>query len=569
METARPVQSLWIARGVRVEFAPGFTVTQARDIDSYQPLETLLNTVRYYPEGAVRALWFYGNQASLTYRDVAALVYEVRESIRGLQLHYFDSCIYDELVCVIQECSHLAELELGAQSTTKRLAEGTHWMVRACATRLKKLIIRAVRFDNDLVSAVRACSELTTLQILGSDIHHLAYAPGAIVAACTKLQALTLHETSIYPGFGTLWSSLENCCEMAELDLQGVRIYEPKPFASAVSRFKNLKKLRLVRCSVTDECLLELGPALMNCPELCALSLDTNNITPGGLLALDQMCGRLVTLNLNYNRIGEGGGEILGRVLCKFPDLEALYLYGCDLRNKDFVGLARGIASCTKLQELDLSLNTRRVENDPSTFTDAGIAAIAAAFHDELPLHTLRLPSANFGDEGAKAIAGAMSKLKHLRMLQLDYNPIQDAGASALAWALRSCPTLTTLSMVSCSVGDTGAVELANGIVRLPHLESFLLDYNRDIRERGICALARAVHFSPTISRSVPSFHDVRVFKAHMEPRSYGYWEALAFFGGVLALKSTAKGKNHAKAFMDGCGDKAVPWRVVQMLVGG
>lgn len=91
--------------------------------------------------------------------------------------------------------------------------------------------------------------------------------------------------------------------------------------------------------------------------------------------------------------------------------------------------------------------------------TNAGVAALAGALHENSTLTALELRGNRVGDAAAVALAHALGESCALEVLDLRRNRITAAGGEALAQAVRTSPTLACLD-VGCARAREAAGEL-------------------------------------------------------------------------------------------------------------
>ncbi|XP_075781126.1 leucine-rich repeat-containing protein 73 isoform X3 [Pelodiscus sinensis] len=202
-----------------------------------------------------------------------------------------------------------------------------------------------------------------------------------------------------------------------------------------------------------------------------------------------------------------------------------LSLRGCQLSDRDFGRICRGVAESHSLAQLNLNLgivsNINRVKQlaealktnrsvqslflylcslHGSPLTDAGLALLNPALSIHPSLVALDLGDCMLGDEGINLICGllppdgAKSGLKELtlsanpgvtakgwgrlaiavahssqvRVLNLDYNPLGDQVAGMLAVAVASSRTLEVLDLEGTGLTDQSAQTLLDMVENYP-----------------------------------------------------------------------------------------------------
>jgi hypothetical protein len=179
----------------------------------------------------------------------------------------------------------------------------------------------------------------------------------------------------------------------------------------------------------------------------------------------------LAGLNLDSNRLGDGGLELLARMSERLPALRQLSLAGNDLTSSGLVTLAQS----PLLQQLhSLDIRTNRGVGD------AGVAALAASAH-AVGLTRLTLNAVRLSDAGLEAVSRSrrFRALEHLDVgdnFEIGWTGVRCLAGSAFYKRLRS------LSIGSSRMGAAGVAAL---IGTRPALHSLRLGVVRPEHEAG------------------------------------------------------------------------------------
>lgn len=195
----------------------------------------------------------------------------------------------------------------------------------------------------------------------------------------------------------------------------------------------------------------ELGQVLETCTTLKELYIHRNELTSEGvrLVVSDGLSPRLLTLNLQNNRIGLEGVKMVSQT-----SLHMLILASNGLEEADIAPIADLLASPrTCLQWLDLANN--RIGN--------GLTALVSALERNRTLHTLMLSGNGVDDTGAALLGGLLTRNGALRTLDLACNLLSNR---AVLHSLQP-----SVSYSNCLVSDLGLFanphvtrEVANGL---------------------------------------------------------------------------------------------------------
>ena len=176
------------------------------------------------------------------------------------------------------------------------------------------------------------------------------------------------------------------------------------------------------------------------CP-LQYLDLAKNEIPQTGVSRLyGALCrnGALKTLLLDNNPVGPAVYPELHSFLVENRSLTTLSLNYCDLRSDGVAAFSEGLSKNHSLQTLNLSWNA---------LEDAGSVSLATGLARNDSLKSLDLSSNRIHDKGGFALCEAMKTNRTLEMLQLQDNNIHDTAGQLFAEITRGNRTLVRLGL--------------------------------------------------------------------------------------------------------------------------
>ncbi|XP_055053537.2 protein NLRC3 isoform X1 [Misgurnus anguillicaudatus] len=221
---------------------------------------------------------------------------------------------------------------------------------------------------------------------------------------------------------------------------------------------KELKKLHLRGCNITDEGCVALTSALRSNPS------------------------QLRDLNLSRNNLGDSGVKLISDGLknpgCK---LEKLWLCLCNITDKGCVALTSALRSNpSHLKHLNLSNNSLR---------DSGVKLFSDVLKNpDCKLKILEWECCDITDEGCVALTSALrSNPSHLTHLNLSDNKLRDSGVKLISDVLKNphCK-LEILQLCSCNITDEGCAALTSALRSNPsHLRDLNLS-NNNLTDSGV-----------------------------------------------------------------------------------
>ena len=198
--------------------------------------------------------------------------------------------------------------------------------------------------------------------------------------------------------------------------------------AKALQSNKSLRMLGLNNNNLSNEnvheLMIELTSAIKSNCYLELLTLSFNDLQSSATFILQHLSTTISTLKvlyMDYNNIGEKGGEALASVLKSNPKLTKLQFGGNDFR-KSSIMISEALQSISSLESLDLSNNSLPEE--------VGIE-LAAAIQSNRTLKHLLLHSNNL-QSSVDSILQALSKLSTLELLDLHNSNLTSIAVKGL-----------------------------------------------------------------------------------------------------------------------------------------
>ncbi|CAL9181618.1 F-box/LRR-repeat protein 14-like [Musa acuminata AAA Group] len=457
------------------------------------PEELLVDIVNRLEQTADR------NSVSLACKRLCAIDGEQRHFLKvGSGVH----AATEALTSLCMRFPNIKKLEIDSSgrksNPAKQLTNDGLLRLPSCCPSLTELTLSfCSSIDDSGLAFLASCPNLRSVE--------LNFAPAitcagilSLVVGCKNLSALHLNrcnkvssdEWLEYLGkFGKLEDlSIKNCRGISEDDLiklgpgwsnlkrlevevdachRQSKVYERSSvdkWARHQSRYKNLRELRLVNCSVAPgrglSCLLGGCEALERLRlDMCVGVKDTDMVALAGK-----------SKNLRSISIG------------LHPQYMAPVLLSNPLRLTD-ESLRAIAAGCSKLEALELSFSDGEFPSLSSCFSQGGVLAMIQS----CPIRVLALDAACFFDDGGMEALGRAPYLHTLKLAECQ--GVTDVGMQQL---LRRFPRLTSLELRKCvGVTDLGLKPLIGSC----KLESLTVQGCPRISEEGVRGAARTVSY--------------------------------------------------------------------------
>jgi hypothetical protein len=220
------------------------------------------------------------------------------------------------------------------------------------------------------------------------------------------------------------------------------------------------------------------------------LELANNALTDDGLVPLARAlatCSRLEYVDLSENRIRSDGCEALGRLLCMNDPpsrINTLKIAKNNLGDGAGRVLCDALADQLTVTALDLSSN----KLGGLRFGEA----LRCLLENNSVLQRLDLGWNGITSSIARKIVPALSDTLSLQYLGLQWNALGDVGGVALGYALRHNQTVQVLDVSHCNIGERGTMVLSDMLIENRVITSLVLDDN-PVGKRGGRAILRAL----------------------------------------------------------------------------
>lgn len=232
------------------------------------------------------------------------------------------------------------------------------------------------------------------------------------------------------------------------------------------------------------------------------ISLQGNSIGSDGATKLAESLseaggggGGVEVLNLNFNPIGEGGGQEIAKMLRHNNTLKILDLGNTELGMKSLVSLA------SSLNEANRTLVYLDVEN-PRLYSvqEEGTLHFSRCLAVNNVLKAVKLGKHDMRDHGCLTLVSyGMVNNCTLTTLDLRCNVLSEESGPHLARLIVENSTLTTLALPSNNIKDNGCVHVAQALPYNQTLTSLDMSYNH-IEEKGLLALAEGMRENTSLS---------------------------------------------------------------------
>ncbi len=236
-----------------------------------------------------------------------------------------------------------------------------------------------------------------------------------------------------------------------------IGVDEAALLASVLPRLPSLRDINLSGCELTDPALAALS--LGGCPTLESVAAPSNFITATGVVSL-AAAGRLRSLNLSGNPLGEAGAFAVAKALAGWPRLAELRLSQADLAPVGVVALVQALRAAPPWLEI-LKLDGNDVGRGGGMELAALLATGCQPRLQGLSLHRCAL------DGAAPDLLRALAATPHMMCLSLWDNEIDDVGADALAAVLRAgaLPRLGEIDLSMNRLSDAAAARLVDALL--------------------------------------------------------------------------------------------------------
>jgi len=237
-----------------------------------------------------------------------------------------------------------------------------------------------------------------------------------------------------------------------------------------------------------------IGPVLQSNRTLTSIDLDSNSISPEGVVAIAEAVKTNRTLrliNLRQNNIGLRGAIAIAEALKINDALTSINLSEGQISFEGLTAIAEALKINRSLTQIKLNVNH---------FGEGCATALAEALKINRSLTQIELNRNEFGAGGATALAEALKMNRSLTQIKLDGNEFGAGGAIAIAEALKTNRTLTEMFLIYNAIGPEGAAAIAAALKTNRTLTSIWLSANK-IGKTGVANLIVALEQNPALTQ--------------------------------------------------------------------
>ncbi|XP_041124797.1 NLR family, CARD domain containing 5 isoform X3 [Polyodon spathula] len=383
----------------------------------------------------------------------------------------------EKLSWILEQCSHLSEVDLGTE---------------------EKSLIRFIQGE-ERIGAVRSI-----LQGDGPSVSERVKAgPCAAVPRHISLKECSFGLEHLVKLAGIL----ERSPNLVTLDLSYNTLEKEglPALQNALANLKSLRSLLIRNNGMTFEAVVDLVRELNSCPDVLTVRIEEPWIQSEGAVGLVSTCIRLnsnimeirvhkntvhITMeNPNLPTTGNTDSAVhrdLGSRASVYAGspVRLISLIHCGLQDHNLPLLAFLGKHCLQLQELDLS---------HSSIGSTGAVTLSQILPSLGRLKKLSLESTQTTAYEMVQLAAGLSRCLSLESLNLSHNKIGDAGATAVADLLPGMSRLRQINISRCStVSSTGGLVVVQALCKCTALEEINLDALQ-LDPRGITCLAEAL----------------------------------------------------------------------------
>jgi len=168
----------------------------------------------------------------------------------------------------------------------------------------------------------------------------------------------------------------------------------------------------------------------------------------------------------------------------------------------DFSVTNRSISLDGVMKALGTLPNLHTAKIEAKRYTSVTLECDSIAPLCQLPaLEELQLSGLILSAFQVSLVADAIKKRDKLSILRLNLVSMDDKSASILAEVIGDSNTLKRLDLSGNNIGDEGCTALADGLTKNSSLQSVQLYGNKNIRSKGMAALAKMLEANRNISK--------------------------------------------------------------------
>lgn len=201
---------------------------------------------------------------------------------------------------------------------------------------------------------------------------------------------------------------------------------------------------------------------------------------------------RVISLNLDYNRLSDDGASLMADFLQTDYSLRNVYL------NSNQIGW-NGAQSLANVLKVNTTLTYLELSNNP--ISDRGIICLADALRENQTLASLNLSQTSMTLVGLKHLADALQLNESLTVLQIAENQIGDAGLELLLDALTFNTTLLTLDLGKNNITQIGGLTIQHFLSQKDTRLLNLYMNDNPLGNLGVEAILSAMHTNRVLEK--------------------------------------------------------------------
>jgi Ran GTPase-activating protein (RanGAP) involved in mRNA processing and transport len=290
-------------------------------------------------------------------------------------------------------------------------------------------------------------------------------------------------------------------------------------FESKIANFKNLKKIYINNCFLTDEDFFHLTKFLVNSTQVKELDISCNNLSNKSVQVIADLlekCHSLVSFYFSYNQLTEEHIEYIGETLGKNPSVQRIYARCLDLRDTGVDLLTKTLYRNSTLKYLNIGDNEisdigfiKVCQNllcnktlsclnvGRNKLTAKSMETLAHLLKNNRSLKEINLGKNNISDVGMQILNKSVGDTAiGLSMFNVRDNNISEKGVEYFSSFIEKCKTLEILNLCDNSLGTNGVEKLCLSVIPNNNIKYLYIGDNnfkkeiqeiRSLKERGVC----------------------------------------------------------------------------------
>lgn len=291
-------------------------------------------------------------------------------------------------------------------------------------------------------------------------------------------------------------------------------------FESKIASFKNLKKIYINNCFLTDEDFFHITRFLINNTQIQDLDISCNSFSSKSTQVIAELlekCSSLVSFYFSYNNLTEEHIEYIGTLLGKNPSVQRIYARCLGLKDIGADLLTKSLAKNSTLKYLNIGDNEisdvgfikvcqNLLSNEVlsclnvgrNQITEKSMKALADLLKSNKSLKEINLGKNNISDIGVQILDESVGDATvGLSMFNVRDNNISQKGAKYLSSFVEKCETLEILNLCDNHLGTDGVEKTCSSVIPNNNIKYLYISDNdfskkeikviKSLKEKGIC----------------------------------------------------------------------------------